>query len=49
MHEIEADGKKYNGFNLIVGNPEELWYYSNYRNGVTKLASRILWDKQSSS
>ena len=39
MREIEADGNKYNGFNLIVGNPEELWYYSNYRNGVTNLAS----------
>jgi uncharacterized protein with NRDE domain len=37
MHEIEKDGKKYNGFNLILGNPEELWYYSNYRDGVTKL------------
>jgi uncharacterized protein with NRDE domain len=37
MKEIESDGKKYNGFNLIVGNPGELWYYSNYRPGVTKL------------
>jgi uncharacterized protein with NRDE domain len=38
MEGIESDGKRYNGFNLIVGNPEELWYYSNYRNGITKLA-----------
>ena len=38
MQGIESDGKRYNGFNLIVGNPEELWYYSNYRNGITKLA-----------
>ena len=36
MQSVESDGKKYNGFNLIVGNPEELWYYSNYRNGITK-------------
>ena len=38
MQAIESDGKRYNGFDLIVGNPEELWYYSNYRNGITKLA-----------
>ena len=36
MQSVESDGKEYNGFNLIVGNPEELWYYSNYRNGITK-------------
>jgi uncharacterized protein with NRDE domain len=36
--QIEREGKKYNGFNLIVGNPEQLWYYSNYRDGVTKLS-----------
>lgn len=28
----------YNGFNLIVGNPEELWYRSNYKKGVHKLS-----------
>jgi uncharacterized protein with NRDE domain len=27
---VEAEGKQYNGFNLIVGNTDELWYYSNY-------------------
>ncbi len=37
MQSIESEGKKYNGFNLIVGNPEEFWYYSNYRNGIMKL------------
>ena len=36
MQSVESDGNKYNGFNLIVGNAEELWYYSNYRNGITK-------------
>ena len=36
---IETDNKKYNGFNLIVGNPDELWYYSNYRNGITKFTA----------
>ena len=28
-------GDRYNGFNLLVGNPNELYYYSNYGNGVT--------------
>jgi uncharacterized protein with NRDE domain len=37
MNEIEKNGKAYNGFNLILGGPEKLWYYSNYREGVTKL------------
>lgn len=28
----------YNGFNLIVGTPEELWYHSNYKEGIYKLS-----------
>lgn len=36
MQLIERDGKKYNGFNLIVGSAEEMFYYSNYRDGITK-------------
>lgn len=28
---------KYNGFNLILGNVDELWYISNYKDGITKL------------
>jgi len=27
----------YNGFNLLMGNPDELWYLSNYRKGIQKL------------
>jgi uncharacterized protein with NRDE domain len=38
MKSVESGGKKYNGFNLIVGSGDELWYYSNYRNGITKFA-----------
>ena len=39
VRQLESKGKAYNGFNLIVGNVEELWYYSNYKPGAEKLAS----------
>jgi uncharacterized protein with NRDE domain len=35
---ISSNGKRYNGFNLIVGSMDELWYYSNYGPGIEKLA-----------
>ncbi len=38
LHRISAIGKAYNGFNLIVGEAQQLWYYSNYREGVERLA-----------
>jgi len=28
---------KYNGFNLIMGDIDNLWYLSNYKDGITKL------------
>jgi len=28
---------QYNGFNLLTGYPDELWYLSNYREGIQKL------------
>lgn len=31
----------YNGFNLVVGNPDELWYLSNYGKGIQKLESGL--------
>jgi len=31
---LSAKGNQYNGFNLIVGNPNELYYYSNYGDGI---------------
>jgi uncharacterized protein with NRDE domain len=37
LRDLEIKGKTYNGFNLIVGNVEELWYYSNYNRGPEKL------------
>jgi uncharacterized protein with NRDE domain len=37
MNTVERKGKSYNGFNLITGNVDQLWYYSNYREGVTRI------------
>ncbi len=31
----------YNGFNLVVGNPDELWYLSNYGKGIQKIESGL--------
>lgn len=38
LHELQGNGKRYNGFNLIVGDMHELWYYSNYREGISNLS-----------
>ncbi len=37
LNSIESKAKEYNGFNLIVGTQDELWYFSNYKNGIDKL------------
>ena len=39
MRQLESKGKTYNGFNLIVGSAEELWYYSNYKQFAGKLSN----------
>lgn len=39
LQHIATNGKRYNGFNLIVGNPDALWYYSNYKKGIEQLCS----------
>ncbi len=36
---IEPDAKVYNGFNLVIGNQDSLFYYSNYRPGIQKIES----------
>lgn len=41
LHQLESRAKRYNGFNLITGTPDELWYFSNYREGLEKLTPRI--------
>jgi uncharacterized protein with NRDE domain len=37
LNSIESKAKEYNGFNLIVGTEDELWYLSNYKKGVERL------------
>jgi uncharacterized protein with NRDE domain len=34
---LEPRAKQYNGFSLMVGNTDELWYLSNYREGIEQL------------
>ncbi|MDZ4714272.1 MAG: NRDE family protein [Cytophagales bacterium] len=37
MKKIQESGPRYNGFNFLAGTPDELWYFSNYGNGIQKL------------
>lgn len=41
LNQVTTKAKAYNGFNLIVGYPDELYYYSNYREGIEKIQSGI--------
>ena len=41
LKEVEQNGKRYNGYNLIVGNLEALYYYSNYRSGIDMVPNGI--------
>jgi uncharacterized protein with NRDE domain len=38
LNNVASKGHEYNGYNLIVGSPEELWYNSNYKQGVEQLS-----------
>jgi uncharacterized protein with NRDE domain len=38
---ISQNGKRYNGYNLIVGTIDELWYYSNYRDDVGEISTGL--------
>lgn len=38
LNQLAVKDETYNGYNLIAGNPEELWYHSNYKKGVYKLS-----------
>ncbi len=38
---LEPTAKQYNGFNLLVGSPDELWYLSNYKESIQKLEAGI--------
>jgi uncharacterized protein with NRDE domain len=37
LKQVEKKAKEYNGFNLIVGNANSLWYLSNYKEGIEKI------------
>lgn len=37
LDSVAREGKKFNGFNLLTGTTDELWYYSNYQGAVQKL------------
>ncbi|CAN5295319.1 NRDE family protein [soil metagenome] len=41
LKNLEASGKEFNGFNLITGTSDDLWYYSNYSSGIKKLTRGI--------
>jgi uncharacterized protein with NRDE domain len=41
LQSIEPKAQEYNGFNLIVGNANELWYLSNYKKGIEKIENGI--------
>jgi len=41
LEEIEMRANQYNGFNLIVGNADALWYLSNYKKGIERVSDGI--------
>ncbi len=38
LKQINNNGKSYNGYNLVVGSPDSLWYFSNYQNEIKRLS-----------
>lgn len=41
LNVIHTNGLRYNGYNLVVGQPDELWYLSNYQNQIQKLSEGV--------
>jgi uncharacterized protein with NRDE domain len=41
LKKIEPKAKAYNGFNLLVGDINDLWYLSNYKDGIEQLSPGI--------
>ncbi len=37
LQNVEGNGKMYNGYNLLAGTMDDLWYQSNYARGVQRL------------
>jgi len=41
LSKLDAVSHAYNGFNLVLGNSEDLWYYSNQTRRITMLGSGV--------
>ncbi len=41
LSKVEDNAKNYRGFNLLLGNSDSLFYYSNRRNDIKKLTSGV--------
>lgn len=41
LKHVQKHAAEYNGFNLLVGTIDELHYFSNYKNGVTRLGDGL--------
>jgi uncharacterized protein with NRDE domain len=41
LQAIKDSGKEYNGFNLVVGDMNQLWWYSNKKNDIVKIEPGI--------
>lgn len=41
LNKVSERASQYNGFNLLTGYGDELWYLSNYRQGIQKLESGV--------
>lgn len=41
LQKVRAHASEYNGFNLLTGNPDELFYLSNYQSGIQKLEGGV--------
>lgn len=41
LKDIHLVADKYNGFNLVIGSPDQLFYYSNYQSKVIKMSDGV--------
>jgi uncharacterized protein with NRDE domain len=41
LNQVHQNAQAYNGFNLIVGTPDELYYYSNYKDTVENISQGL--------
>lgn len=41
LEQVDSIGHVYNGFNLILGNQDDLWYYSNQKRKIYRLGSGL--------